>query len=477
MKRGLGWFSLCVWMVGCTGAQNDPTNQNLETEEQTTAVETGTANSTDTNSETETLTTPEVNYTVGVARIDTHGVRVDNQSGARPWVDITLEFVEAVDNEAVDVESPATWSGFGAIHIRGNSSVSYDKKQYTLEIRDADGNDMDATFFGFPEEEDWVLAAPYSDKTLMRNHLMFQWSRSIGRYAPRTRFIEVYMEVDGGTIGPEDYRGVYVLTEKVKRDKNRVNVEKLTEADNTAPTVEGGYLLRRDWVEGNAIRTALYRDQLMVEYPRTEDITTAQWSYVEEYLNAFESALDEGAGDYGAFIDVESFADHMLMMELSRNVDAYVLSTYMHKSREGSLTMGPIWDFNGSLGNADYFQSWMTAGWHYENPEFPADNPNGFKWYEKLLEDPGFTAILAERWALHRSSIWSTKSLMQEIDVTVELINDAQQRNFEKWPVLGEYVWPNDSGAEDRDSYIEEIEYLKTWLTDRVEWMDGQLMP
>ena len=173
---------------------------------------------------------------------------------------------------------------------------------------------------------------------------------------------------------------------------------------------------------------------------------------------------------------MDSFVDHMLMMELSRNVDAYVLSTFMHKKKSGSLTMGPIWDFNGSLGNANYFLSWEPEGWHYENPEFPADNPNGFRWYEALLQDPIFQQRLADRWTAHRAGPWSNELLMEDIDQVADLLQNVHVRNFERWPILGEHIWPNDEGAESRTSYQEEIEYLKTWLLARLAWLDLQLL-
>ena len=161
-------------------------------------------------------------------------------------------------------------------------------------------------------------------------------------------------------------------------------------------------------------------------------------------------------------------------MELSRNVDAYVLSTYMHKPRDGRLTMGPIWDFNGSLGNADYFESWETEGWHYENSEFPGDNPNGFHWYTQLLQDDEFREILTSRWSEHRTGPWSDAALLADIDATVRLLSDAQEHNFTRWPIIGEYIWPNDEGAVDRETYAQEVEYLKTWLINRTAWLDSQ---
>jgi hypothetical protein len=303
---------------------------------------------------------------------------------------------------------------------------------------------------------------------------MFSWSRAIGRYAPRTRFVDLFMEDQGGELGPGDYRGLYLLVEKIKRDKNRVDVEKLEPGDTRSPDVEGGYLLRRDWLEDEAIETEIYGDEVMVEYPKSDDITAAQWNYIEGYLNDFEAALVRNDGSHSDYADLESFADHMLMMELSRNVDAYVLSTYMHKPRNGRLNMGPVWDFNGSLGNADYFESWEAEGWHYENSEFPGDNPNGFHWYTQLLKDDEFQEILSTRWSEHRADVWSDETLLADIDATALLLDESQAHNFNRWPVLGEYIWPNDSGATDRQSYAEEVEYLKIWLTERAAWLDSQ---
>ena len=414
--------------------------------------------------------------TVSIVLVDTRGVVVDEQWD-KEWTDIDLTLIEGSGTTPPALTDSPSWSGQGAIHLRGNSSMDYDKKQYAVESRDAQGEDIDIAPFGLPEEEDWILQGPFSDKTLMRNHLMYHWARAIGRYAPRTHFVEVYMEDGGDTLDADDYRGVYVFMEKVKRDKNRVDVASMSAADSTEPAVSGGYLLKRDWLEGREITTALYDDALVLEYPDYDEITGSQWDYLEGYLNDFEQALAREDGSYSQYADLDSFVDHMLMMELSRNVDAYVLSTWMHKDREGLLTMGPIWDFNGSLGNADYFESWQIEGWHYDNPEFPADNPSGFDWYAQLLVDEGYQQRLSERWSLHRSGAWSDEALLADIDATALLLEDAAQRNFERWPVLGEYVWPNDFGAEDRSTYAEEVDYLKDWLVDRAAWMDQQLVP
>ena len=412
---------------------------------------------------------------MSIVRIDTKGVVIDERIEDRSWVDVNLELIHGSTDNPAELDGTVTWSGHGAMHIRGNSSVDYEKKQYALETLDEFGEDLDISPFGMPEEEDWVLHAPYSDKTLMRNHLMYTWSRAIGRYAARTHFVEVYMEDEGGEIGPEDYRGVYVFMEKIKRDGNRIDIDKMSDTDNTAPEVTGGYVLRRDWIEREPIITEIFEDELLLEYPKPEKVTDAQLDWITDYLNRFEDSLIDDDIDPASLADLDSFADYLLLIELSRNVDGYVLSTYMHKPRQGLLTMGPVWDFNGSLGNADYFESFEIEGWHYENSEFPADNPNGFHWYATLLEDPNFRQRVSQRWNEHRAGPWSNEQLIADIDETVELLQEAQVRNFYRWPVLGEYIWPNDFGAEERSSYEEEIEYLKEWLLDRTAWLDQEL--
>ena len=179
---------------------------------------------------------------IGLVSIKTNGVVVDEMIWERPWTDIEISIREGANGQTATLADPIMWSGVGAIHVRGNSSSEYDKKQYALEIRDENGDDFAISPFGLPIEADWILHAPYSDKTLLRNHLMFYWSRAIGRYAPRTRFVELYMEDGDGDIDESDYHGLYVFTEKIKRDPGRVNVEKLTAEENSEPNISGGYL-------------------------------------------------------------------------------------------------------------------------------------------------------------------------------------------------------------------------------------------
>lgn len=417
--------------------------------------------------------------------IATHGEHeIDNPDRPRLHHPVyTMAFEPGADGLARLSDAPA-FHGRGGMHIRGNSTTDYDKKQYKLEIWDEDDTDRDVALLGMPKESDWVVHAPYSDKTLMRNHLVYTWSRAIGRYAARTRFCEVFIDWDD-ELTADDYVGVYVWMEKVKVGSDRVAVTKLRPEDEVEPAVTGGYLLLRDWIrdeeEPKWITTSVYEDEIRYVHPTWDEITPAQEGYIGGYLDDMEETL-AGAGfadptqGYAAFIDVDSFIDHHLIVELARNVDGFVLSTYMHKDREGKLHMGPVWDYNGALGNADYFEAWEPQGWHHQNPEFPADNPNGYRWYERLFEDPDFQDRYAARWRELRQGPWATEALLEDIDEAAALLQQgAVERNFQRWPVLGQYVWPNDPGHEERTTYQAEIDYLKDWLRQRLTWIDGQL--
>ncbi|MCO4748317.1 MAG: CotH kinase family protein [Proteobacteria bacterium] len=426
---------------------------------------------------TEPLT--EFSSEVAVVVVDTAGVEMGRNRSVwnDQYVDATTTVWPAVAGAASTTSAPS-YDGLSAIRVRGNSSREYDKRSFRLELRDAAGDDLGAPLLGMSNDADWVLQGPFSDKTLIRNALIYSLSRDIGRYAPRTMPVELFVVDDGRPWGDRHYRGVYQIIERVERHPERVALTDLDPSATSPPDVSGGYLIKRDWVDEDEglIETPVYRDELLVESPR--DVPDHQKQWLRAWLGDFEEALSgpdfATTRAYADFVDEEAFADHMLLVELGRNVDGYVLSTWMHKDRDAKLHMGPIWDYNGALGNADYFEAWGTEGWHFNNPAFPKDNPNGFAWYERMLEDPAYRETVAGRWATHRAGPLSDDALNARIDdLVAELGSGPVQRNFEKWDVLGTYVWPNDEGHETRQSHADEVAYLRQWLLDRAAWMDG----
>ena len=427
--------------------------------------------------------------------------QVDFTSSDLPIIVINTNGAEIVDEPKINASMGIIANGAGTrnnltdpfndfegsigIEIRGSTSQRYPKKQYSVEVRDPVGEDSAVSLLGMPEESDWVLYAPYSDKSLMRNILAYQLGRDLGHYAPRTKLCEVMLN--------GEYQGVYVLIEKIKRDKNRVDIAKLKEEDISGDDITGGYIIKTD--KGDMRPEAQwfstypppYRDSAQqvpfrYVYPDEDDITPEQRAYIQQYIKDFEDAL---AGDnftdleegYAKYIDVNSFIDLFIVNEVSKDIDAYRLSTFMYKQKitdGGKLMMGPLWDYNFAFGNVDYCVDSGPEGLALDFSRLcPGEVWLAPFWWERLLEDSAYSEQLAIRWAELRKSQLSTEQVMGRIDSVATLLNqEAQQRNFSRWPILGEYVWPN---AFVGQTYQEEIDYLKDWTTRRLAWLDTAL--
>ena len=126
------------------------------------------------------------------------------------------------------------YNGKIGIEIRGQSSQSFPMKSYGFELWDNAGSSKSQSILGMPSESDWVLYAPYTDKTLMRNFLAYTMSREMGHWAANSRYVEVMLN--------NQYVGIYVLMEKVKRNNNRVSISKLNTTDISGDAVTGGYI-------------------------------------------------------------------------------------------------------------------------------------------------------------------------------------------------------------------------------------------
>jgi hypothetical protein len=413
-----------------------------------------------------------------------------------PQISVNTNGNTIVDEPKIDATmTVTTWNGIDydgniAIEIRGNSSQMFPKKSYGFETRDASNEDLDVSLLGMPEESDWILYAPYSDKALFRNFLIYDLSRDINRYASRTRFVELTLN--------GIYKGVYVFMEKLKRDAGRIDINKLKEDENMGEDLTGGYILKidkadganfgMDYTEANSFASAYaprhaamgQTIRFLYEDPKEDEITIAQKSYISQYMDDFENALDADSFTdpelgYAKYIDVPSFIDFFLLNEISNNVDGYRLSTFLQKDKNQKLQMGPIWDFNLAFGNADYCSGGDSNVWAYKfNERCDGDFWQVPFWWERLLQDPEFVAQLKERWIALRADVFSEASLMAKIETYKNTLakSGAIEKNFVAWPVLGTYVWPNYYVG---NTYGEELGYLENWVNDRVVWLDGAI--
>jgi hypothetical protein len=369
------------------------------------------------------------------------------------------------------------YEGYIGIETRGNTSqMFFDKKSFSVETRTDSGTNRNVSLLGLPEENDWVLYGPYTDKSLIRNVLAYHLGNSQGWWSPRTRYCEVFIN--------NEYRGVYVLTEKIKIDKNRVNIATLKPEDNSGDELTGGYIMRIDrdrpgsWNSPFMGRTGSVDVPISYLDPPYDELTIQQRAYIRDYITDFEYALDgndfkDPEVGYRAFIDLISFIDYFIISELSRNLDGYRCSVYFHKDKDskgGKLNMSPLWDYDLCFGNGDFFEAFNPVGW-------VADGLGKGDWYEipfwwdKLREDPYFNTFLKYRWNELRGKEFSNANIDAFIDSCANVLNDAQKRNFQKFDILGSYVWPNPYIG---GSYLNEIDYLKNWIDDRFSWLDSQ---
>jgi CotH kinase protein/Secretion system C-terminal sorting domain len=374
------------------------------------------------------------------------------------------------------------YNGKIGIEIRGQSSQMFPMKSYSIELRDVAGNSVDKSLFGMPKEADWVLYAPYTDKTLMRNFLAYTLSNELGHWAAHCRFVEVV--ING------DYKGIYVFMERIKRGSGRVNIAKLNSTDISGDAVTGGYIFSLDkepngWFSSfNAPgSTNQNKRQFSYVYPKPENIVQAQKDYIKSYVDSFEYVLagrdyQDKISGVRKFADLNSFIDYFIVNEVSRNVDGYRLSTFLYKdrnSRDRKIYAGPVWDYDLAYRNANYCDGSSTVGWAYQfNVVCPGDGAGLIPfWWERLMTDTAFTSDLRCRWKDKRQNTISIIHLNQVIDSVVTLTSEARTRHFQRWPILGQYIWPNPQPI--ATNYAGEISYLKEWLSNRLNWIDNNL--
>ena len=456
--------------------------------------------------ETPVVETPDGPFSVDIGNsnipyivIDTKGVGIENEP--KVAADMTI-FVDKVETQKATI----------GIEFRGSTSFRIsDKKSYGIEVWNAAGNDAKASFFDFPEEEDWVLIGHVVnlsngatfDRTLMYHHFGYDLFRKMGRYASRSKFVEV--EINGV------YQGIYMFMEKLKRDKERIDIKKLESTDIDEESITGGYILKIDktaggdlninqplsYFENNWDDDARYTEDIsfrskydidrriinfpaygapynsqqfletyfLYEYPKAADITDAQKTYIQDYIHNFEMALitDDFSTDtrnYTDYMDINSFVDFFIINEVCRNVDGYRLSTYMYKDRGEKLKMGPIWDLNIGYDSGDRvpFDDWVI---NY-NTYVQQDAWMVPFWWPRLMEDSIFKAALKTRWEELRSGVLQTSELIKTVDEIASNLqeNGAIDRNNTKWGLT---------------NYTGNVNNLKNYLRNRTAWMDGKM--
>ena len=381
------------------------------------------------------------------------------------------------------------YSGRSGMNIRGQSSSVLPKRPYKFETWDEYNEDVDVPLLGFPSESDWVFLNPYTDRTFMRTLFAMELSNVMGYYSPRTKFVEVFVNENGGQIGgpsSDDYQGVYVFMEKIKRDENRVDIKKLSPSDNSDPDISGGYIIRHDKDrEGDTFNT--WAGRWFYVEPSYTEITNEQKDYIQNYIQSFEATLQSSnfsdpVNGYEQYIDVDSFIVNDFVSEITKEVDTYRFSTFVTKDRGGKLQMSPQWDFNISMGNNNYTGFNLPTKHHTSDWNREADSSMAeYRWHKRLLEDPEYLRRYADKWFHFRETVLSDAAIDESIDTKLALIDQgAAERNFSRWDILNSdagFFWVTPSSnfyyggnflipyPWNTHTYSMQVQWLKNWLT------------
>jgi hypothetical protein len=364
------------------------------------------------------------------------------------------------------------YTGKIGIEIRGNSSAGFDKLSYGLETRNSDSTDLDTALFHMPSESDWVLYASHNDKTFMRNVLTYHLYNEMGRYASRTQYCEVVLN--------NQYHGIYVFMEKVKRDNNRVNIAKLQPYDTAGVELTGGYILRLDGYSWPTLSNSNTTDgtnymEFSRYYPTTTDLAPQQFNYIQTYIQNFEQVLygsnfaDPTTG-FRQYADEASFIDYLLLQEFAKNADIYVRSTFIVKPKDsdGKLQMGPPWDCDICYGNILWIGAQHTTGFYYDDTQL-----SRLSWEQRMMQDPIYADHAKCRWLELRQNQLSVSHIHQYIDSLAIVLNESQERNFIRWPVLNQNVFINVPPYP--ETYQEAVDSLKSYAARRLLWIDNNL--
>ncbi len=397
--------------------------------------------------------------------------------------------------------TPETASHAG-YHVRGQSSSYFEKAPYRVELRDTTNEDLDCPVLGMPEESDWALIASFPDKSLIRNAFVYDLGREMGLHSPRLALTEVYVNYEARPLAATDYVGVYALVETIKNQKHRLNLKQLKPEDTTLPDINGGYIFKFEWraaeaplIACNGPQATCFRDLEVVD---PSPLGAEQSAYLTEHLGAFNTLLHSGTladptTGYRSYIDVPSFVNHVIVNEITRNMDGYIRSQYFHKDRDGKIFAGPLWDFDLTLGVGGYFENDLAAGWQYEQAlerdQYSSD------WFNVLIAEPTFRAELVARYKELRQTLLSEAEIDARIARLTAGLGPAAARNFERWPILADECVPKaqNSGpgpipgggpcpvgagpsfkTSTAATWDGQLGALRDWLLQRLAWLDSQ---
>lgn len=404
----------------------------------------------------------------------------DEPDGIDPYFDMTLSVIdnESHINTLADTRCIET---LGKIKVRGNSSASkyLPKYQYALKLLDENGDNADVSLLDMGAENSWILSPTVRDLSYIRNYLAFNIAGQLEPYQSDVRYCEVLFKNNN----QYEYIGLYMLYEPVEVSDNRIDISK----DVSKYDLGQGFLVKKDRFDKNEMVLYTWATQenkyswfendlkkgsyFSLEYPSDEDASDGVVENIINEISEIEMLLyNDELRDYTLLeqkLDMDSFVDYFLINEFFGNYDAGLYSTFLYKSADGKLTMGPYWDFDAAMDNADLTLAEVNSFVFSQRP-----------WFDCLVKMKEFVDKLDSRYKELRRSILSDEYIDSFVDDTFDYLGNAVLRDrsvyydyFNKLEIVEE----KSSGLNiDRNRYtpIDEIQRIKDFLYEHGSYMD-----
>ncbi|MBA4850461.1 CotH kinase family protein [Emticicia sp. BO119] len=389
--------------------------------------------------------------------INTNGVTIPDE----PKIIVDFKVLYHSDGSINFISDNPHFLGKAGIELRGHSSLIFPKKSYSIELADLEGEETKFPLLGLPSESDWVLIANYDDKTSLKNAYIYHLWAQTGRYSPRNKHVEVIID--------NEYMGIYVLTEKIKRDSERINIKKLEAPETDTLKITGGYIIEASreseitdkeylWQSSysSSPESSFYMNFECI-YPKKP--VKQQLDYIKDYINSFEASLKSidfknPESGFRKYIDEESFIDNFLIQEYSLHLDIFARSQFFFKDRGKKMVASPLWDTSNGL-----FENY-TDKWRFS---CSSCDPRFF-WFERMMEDCNFRSRVVERYKEFRRGFLTYEKSIHYIDSVAVAIQEAIERDRTKW-------YPFEPGT-----FADEIQKLKNFVAKRLNWIDNNII-
>jgi hypothetical protein len=379
------------------------------------------------------------------------------------------------------------------IAVRGNSTADKPKQPYKLKFVDKQKP------FGMKSDRTWILLANYGDWTLIRSKIAWDIGQLLDglKWTPKQTFTELFLN--------GKYIGSYQLTESIKIDKNRVNVDA-----EKGQVIEFDPHWKEDGVPGFVGKSGMnYAWKDPDEFKETDEgdedpegLTAEKIADMKKKIQNFETVLYgadnkkdwskvhystlQPQDDWQTYLDLNSAVDYYLAREYSKDNDAdfyrsnFFYTNNVDPASSDKFFMGPIWDFDRSAGAKPGGGSTTITeptGWWIRGQGSQNHDTNSRHWFTRIAKDPRFLKALHDRWAAKRAALAPVSTT--GIDNALKALGGADSIDLGKQVAANDRaVWKSSGSryAPKSSTYNGEIAWIRDWYAKRYAWMDKELL-